>query len=642
MVDGVLSGPLAIVHQTYGNANYPIEFSQSVENYTLSFDGKMVGSSAAGNGFTFSFKHDDGTSTSIAISNSQSTWNHYVVKTYKPVTGLRLTYGSGSNVPYLKNIMLVEGLDEESYIQYETAYDIIARNDIIGLTDRVSEIEEHEFTENVIDSLQRISSKYVRYSDGQLTDTQTYFNVYTIKAPVGKIEAYLYGPDTGSAAIAFYSSETISTSGYISQSSVQMKTGWNKYTASVPSGCKIIAITCRDDPNGDDYRYVYIDNQSAATQAFNGLENVDIQVNENATIYRFLEKPLYDHLFVNRTGDNVIIPHESLYHVRLSKQLGFNVIEANIAKTSDDVYIVNHFNNGKFGEYFHHVDGETDISDISVSSVTWEWVVENVRYNSTIPKYRTRPCNLKEFLGECRQNNLVPFVQANTSELITEVNNIMGQGNYIAYTTPRSAAPNAVIYHYVSNLTTKEAILEYCQNIGKPFIYGLGNPNSFTDLELKELVETLHDNGFWIGTSYDDTKWSKLSYIGFDFNGNQYMANRLENGNLCNLETTFGFNEFEVTGGTESNGIVEFSADGQISPVVDNTTLSIGIIDLEIWFTGTITVQSHSLFGNVTVTSDGSVPYYLAAPIIQNNPKIVIVCSSGAVVKDITFKASKI
>ena len=124
---------------------------------------------------------------------------------------------------------------------------------------------------------------------------------------------------------------------------------------------------------------------SAIEQNIDGIKNN----RENTLELPFRFKPLYDHLFVNRHEDNVTIPHESVYHVRHSRKMGFNTIEANVSPTSDGVFIVNHLINGKFGGYFHHVDGTTDITDIAVSSVTWDWIVQNVRYNSQIAKYQT-------------------------------------------------------------------------------------------------------------------------------------------------------------------------------------------------------------------------------------------------------------
>ena len=348
-------------------------------------------------------------------------------------------------------------------------------------------------------------------------------------------------------------------------------------------------------------------------------------------------KSCYDHLFVTTTS---YIPHESLYHVRISKMLGFNVIEANVFKTSDGVYGVNHLDSGKFGNYFKHVDGETDISNISASSVTWAWIAENVRYNTPIVKYQTRPATLQEFLSECRQQNIIPFVFIKDADCAAIVKKYMGDGNFIAYGGDRTTTPNAIIYSWQSK-TTKQEIIDVCESYGKPFIYGMSNPTAFTDVELKDIVDTLHELGYWIGTSYLDGNWYKYSYLGFDLNGAQTRINRLENGNICNIDTVYGFDDFTFANATEADGVLTYSADGTLSPDFDSGIVSVGAIDIQIEFTGTITVPSIGMHGSYTYTSTGDMPLFIAIPIFNGSNALTIAVASGTVIKDVKFKASK-
>ena len=354
----------------------------------------------------------------------------------------------------------------------------------------------------------------------------------------------------------------------------------------------------------------------------------------------FRVKPCYDHLFINNKAD-AVIPHESLYHVRLSKKMGFTVIEANVSATSDGVYVVNHLENYKFGGYFHHVDGTTDISDILLSSVTWDWVVANVRYNSTITKYQTRPCRLEEFLQECRQQGLIPLITSSGTNVIAIADAYMGKDNYIAYGASRTDCPNAIIYHFVSNLTTKEDILAYCESIGKPFIFGLGNVTAFTDAELKELVGTLHENGYMIGIAYSDNNWHKYAAYGFDVNATIRHINRIEKGNLCNLDSIFDFSDFEYTNATLSNGVLTFSSAGTIKPKIENASYSLCGFDVEFDMTGTVTIPAvGEQKSSYNLTSDGSYPVFCATPIINGSPAITINVASGTVIRDVYFKAS--
>ena len=348
----------------------------------------------------------------------------------------------------------------------------------------------------------------------------------------------------------------------------------------------------------------------------------------------------YDHLFVDRTGANITIPHESIYHARLSKKLGFDVIEANIMKTSDGVYVVNHGNGGKFGQYFHHIDGTTDISGTAFSSVTWQWIVNNVRYNSQFAKYQTRPCRLEEFLQECNQQGIIPFLQIVDNGVISLADKYLGKNNYIAYGGTRAQLPNGIIYHWVTR-TSKADILAYCESIGRPFIYGMANPTAFTDAQLRDIIDTLHENGYLIGSSYVDTNWDKYAGMGFDVNGTQTRLNQITNGNLCNFETTTGFSDFTVVNAVEQDGKLVFNSWGSVTPKIGADTYSVAGFYLEISFTGTITVENCGEHTAKAYTSDGSFNRIISAPVINGAPRPVITGINGTVINDIKFKASR-
>ena len=350
-------------------------------------------------------------------------------------------------------------------------------------------------------------------------------------------------------------------------------------------------------------------------------------------------KPCIDHLFVGDTSD-AIIPHESIYHIRLSRLLGFDVIEGNVKRTSDGVFIVNHLMEDKFGTYFHHVDGVTDISDIAIDTVTWDWIVQNVRYNSTIPKYRTRPCTLEEFLKECRQQNIIPLVTTDDDDAIAIIDGIMGINNYIAYNGTREKFPTAIITHW-KRLSTKQKIVDYCESIGKPFIYSMANPTDFTDEQLQDIINTLHKKGYWISTAYNDSIWYKYSYMGFDLNGSRTRINRITDGNICNLDTTFNFDDFVYTNASEEDGVLTYNSQGTFKPNIIPTTVTLGGIDIEISFIGEIRISAIGKQVSTTYTSDGSIPVFLSTVVLNGNIVPNITVESGTIIKDAKFKASK-
>ena len=556
-----------------------------------------------------------------------------------------------TNIPDgCKLIAFTHRTDYEQGVDGKFGCYLLAKDILPGIIEQSSIIptleddQKYIFTNNILPNLS-FKHNYIRYSDGASIGSGMYMFAYKLpNSGFRTVKANLYVTDTIPAAVAFYSTDDVSTEGYMKSDSVQSKAGWGYYEADVPEGCKLIVFTTRNDSAaeesyvkvaGSDYVMAAYENADSAKNTVGVAEN-----NANIGLISTL-KPCYDHLFVSKTGDSITIPHESLYHVRLSAKMGYKMIEANVAPTSDGVYIVNHLTNGKFGGYFHHVDGETDISDIALNSVTWEWVEANVRYNSTIEKYRTRPCRLEEFLAECRQQNIIPFLgRAQDSNVVAIADKYMGKGNYVAYGATRATCPNAIIYHWISNITNVDDILAYCESIGKPFIYGLGNIGSFTDVQLKEVIDTLHQNGYMIGTSYADGAWYKYIGIGMDFNGTQSLINRIESGNLYNIDSIFGFDGFTFDNATESNGVLTFSNSGNVYPKIDNDIYSVCGIDVEIWFNGTINFDAIGEYGAKEFASDGKEPVIVSIPIINGSPKFHIVCSSGTIVYDLKFKAS--
>lgn len=370
-------------------------------------------------------------------------------------------------------------------------------------------------------------------------------------------------------------------------------------------------------------------------------KRVNVIADRTNNVLLEMGKPCYHHLFVSNSGSQISIPHQSQYDVRVAKRFGFNMMEGNVQTTSDGHYFVNHLASGnKFGGYFTHVDGTTDVSNIVASTVTWDWMTQNLRYKSSIPKYRTAPCSFEEFLSECRQNDLTPFITITDSNIKSIADKYMGKENYVAYTGSRLYCPNSTCYAWKSE-TSKNNILKFCIKMGKPLVYGMANPGSFTDSELREIIDTLHENGFMIGTAYQDTNWHKYSAMGFDFLAGMSTVNRMDSGNLHNFSSIFNYNDFTVTNGTETNGTLVFSSNGTIIPNANTGTYQLAMIDVEVVFNGTITINAiGEQFNNMTFTSDGSKPVFMAIPIVNGGIKPTINVSSGTTVYDVTYLAS--
>ena len=80
----------------------------------------------------------------------------------------------------------------------------------------------------------------------------------------------------------------------------------------------------------------------------------DLTSTTNENRFFFSQFPLYYHFYP--TGGN-IIPDQSLYSIAYAKSLGFNIIEANVHKCADGIYVTRHGSSGKLGAGLSFVEG---------------------------------------------------------------------------------------------------------------------------------------------------------------------------------------------------------------------------------------------------------------------------------------------
>lgn len=315
----------------------------------------------------------------------------------------------------------------------------------------------------------------------------------------------------------------------------------------------------------------------------------------------------YDHLLLNKiNGENVIIPLQSIPSIYMSKRLGFKVIEANVRITSDGHYIVTHGTNGKFGSMFEHVDGETDISDIAINSVTLEYIQTYVRYKSTYDKYKTAPATLEEYLTVCKELGMIPLVQiGNDANIAAIANKIMGKDNYIAYNSTRVINDGFIMN--VRDYATKAQIVNECQTYGQPFIYFMANPSDFSDSDLADIVETLHNLGYLIGfqdTYITQQTANKYIKMGFDYCATTYCVNDKEYGNDYNKTADIDFSDFATTGTETGHNLV--LSNGDYLRANGTGTHFLSWVMVQIRFSGELAMSfcDGSRTGNIT--SDGS------------------------------------
>ena len=482
-------------------------------------------------------------------------------------------------------------------------------------------------------------------NDGSIARASTqYEEVYTNKIPVNTVSGLEYSLEYAEAKAMWMCYVLFDrNSDFVSRTVVVNSTAASfSGEIDISDGTGFVAFAYRTFGNAD---FTLIKKVSAA--------KVDNEITPVSTIKentvrssigmfpnRF--KPFYDHIFIDKiTGENVVIPSESLFNIQISRRLGFNMIEANVHQTADNKFVVMHGEGGKFGAQVQHTDGATDISNTAISSVALSWIKTNVRYKSNYAKYMVAPPSLEEFLYECRKNCMIPMVTARSPEAIQIINSIMGKDNYVAYDGIREKT-GAPILTYPS-LTTKEEILARCESFGVPYMYCMANPGSFTDSQLLDIVNTLHEHGYWIGFagSYQTEAASqRLFSLGFDFSASKYQINEFETGNLCNLSADVDYSDF-TTNGTVADNLLTLATGQTIVPNSSNLqTVFLGGGSLHIRFIGTLRVNMGRYIDS-EITSDGSQSLWFSTYYLQREPTFYISAVSETQIINIDFKASK-
>ena len=218
-----------------------------------------------------------------------------------------------------------------------------------------------------------------------------------------------------------------------------------------------------------------------------------------------------------RTETPPTIPAQSIYDVRNAKNLGFWCIECNVHKTSDGKYVVTHGVQGKLGHDFDDLNGnDAGEQNVIISQNTLSDLQANYRYRSSNPAYRVPITTLENFLAECSRVNINVMQMYNDTTSMNIGINIMGGHRIWFYSAPRSVYSGAITNW--RKLTTKAEIIADCESYGLPYVYSMGNPEAFSDSELKDIAETLHSMGYQLMTAYQtNNTMNKLASFGWDY-----------------------------------------------------------------------------------------------------------------------------
>lgn len=385
--------------------------------------------------------------------------------------------------------------------------------------------------------------------------------------------------------------------------------------------------------------------QSAKDESAENIARIKPLILNSENLFRL--KKHVDHMFINEStnGENIVIPNQSIFNIQTSKRLGFDVIEVN-ANALSDGYIAMHGSSGKFGNQVAHIDGTTDISETNFADVSKEWVKANVRYKSKYAKYQVAPLLLEEFLYECKKVNLIPLIQIADDAVRVIADQILGVGNYIAYTYGEERGNIVAPIYVYKGYTTKDEILACCRKYGTPLIYCMSNPTDFTVDELKEISDALHAEGYLIGLAgcyTGEGAIQKCFSAGFDCNSSSHGVNDFDAGNLCNLSGDTGdFSDFSYDGVLQEETIV--LATGQtITPKNQLSQVFLGKGSLHINYVGSIALNFGAIKSWYTFTNDEPSNRWFSSFFLEQSPTFTIIAKSDDTkIYSITYKASKV
>ena len=276
----------------------------------------------------------------------------------------------------------------------------------------------------------------------------------------------------------------------------------------------------------------------------------------------------------------------------------------------------------------------------TISSKSMEWIKQNIRYRSTIAKYRVAPPSFEEWLNECKRLRMIPYFQASNDTRAQIADKIMGKGNYLSWNGNRDFV-DGVITLSKGDTETAEGFVARCDELGTPVYIGIGL-SSKTDLELKEIVEALHAKGYgvlWSSCYNTVANNQRALKLGFDLSTSGWDIPDFEVGNLCNLSAEANFNEFSHNG-TDNDGILTLANEQSVTPNVNLSSLFLGGGSLHIKFTGTLHVKMGKFIDD-NITSDGELTNWFSTYFMNEIPDFELTAVGNVTISELIYKAKK-
>ena len=415
------------------------------------------------------------------------------------------------------------------------------------------------------------------------------------------------------------------------------------------------------------------------------LEQSNLQISRNNTLGSVAMNPFrngkvfYYHLGRDVSGDDIVVPCQSIKDIEIAKRLGFNVYECNNLNVADGV-LMTHGASGKTFSSNTVIDNNgAYANDIDVSVKTIEEIKDTYKYKSKYAKFQIPITEYVEGLQEIKMQGMIPFASFNTSGASTlrdHIRKIFGY-DYVAYQGNRKDGDQFIMSW--SELTTLDEILEQCKKVGAPYLHmpstnaigvflakatsefsseeiadrdnalsyfnGLSESKqmelqNYWILYFKKMADEVHKLGCLIGwaASYDSEQISQILLLaGFDASAARNQVNDFDYGNLCNYNADLDFSDFTTNGSVE-NGILTLSPNQTLKPKVTWEKMFLGKEVLRLKFKGTISLN---MYGTNRLVSDGNVTNFFSSYICDGIPSFTITAITETNISTCNYKASK-
>ena len=196
------------------------------------------------------------------------------------------------------------------------------------------------------------------------------------------------------------------------------------------------------------------------------------------------------------------VPENSLEAVRMAKRFGYKGIECDVKYTSDSVMVIMH--DKSINRTMRNASDYSKIKEpVEVRKTSFKKLRDNYIIASENPSMREQIPTLEELLLECKAQGIIPMLHSNIIESFEMAQKIMGDGNWIAFSSDYKAMKKAreitggLILYSIKKGELIEDVLCKLDTIGKP----CGISTMSHELLSKDFNTQLADAGYQVQAS---------------------------------------------------------------------------------------------------------------------------------------------